>query len=660
MKNVEYPSLDNMEVDYLPFDVTQTPKSKTASRLPKSNSRPRVQDTKTPEKPTSALQHIQETASASSMAEFPPSPKKGAVAEPAEPTSKMPGAFEIPKGSKFDFTVPSVAEFQAKTKAFLDDLKFSAENPILPPPQLKGFATPSSKSQFPPITPPSQIRHTPAPAATTGRGKMMDPEIVRQRFNDAHRAAFSKMDSIMSHYAAKRDISGAVSTPPQNPQKGLKRTKSHHSPTKDEEKAPIISPSPVKKLPEPPMKRTRLDPESAATSASSRIPTGPSSVRRTSGRYGTAPARRGANALPPLPKSTIRPVPDLLSGRHSATTTTSSTGTFAVPTTPASRIPNRKAQAPHTIAPIALSFPRAPTHEPSATPLSGAGMKAPVSRLARAAAGVSSIASPMKKVAGEFTFQARARGHQTFSKLSDMHDRKVAKSSAPEGSVLAPRAFVEEAQIIDDPFAAPVRKAVGEFRIRSPIKGSVQLMGQTEDLSAKAKGLADEVKAGKKRTGREAELSDEDCAGKTISETPMKQKVNFDKALPKTPQQDDEILKDATPRHANIANLQNDDDVPMANTSSPFPVEKAMEQAKSPVKKTPTNEGPSKKRMRMDSDAGKSVKKSSNSFMSRLEQLATPKRRNEKGAEMVRSERARRMKTPSGKTPLRRTPGRKV
>ncbi|TGZ79130.1 hypothetical protein EX30DRAFT_373270 [Ascodesmis nigricans] len=452
---ISYPSLEKLTAEM----VTPRPKSgssipappKTAARKPIA-----TQESPSPVKKLTAPSDLLKPLVPDDKP-LPTTPSnRGQESDIEDPSSAIPGAFTIPKSFNFQSPLPKPS--------------FLTSRPILPPPST-----------------PRRIVSNIGASATTG-GK----RDIKKRFEAAHEAAFAKMDSIANHYAARRTPQTTIKTP-QNPQKGLKRMKEHTSPTKDEENQPLSSPSPVKKAPEPPAKRQRLDSKPTITINKAT----PSTKSRYSNIGSTTASRRPSSKLPTTPSSRLR---------------LSSTS-----------------QAPHTIAPTTRLFPSAPTHIPgSLTP----SIPRPKT-------------SPTKTTPTTFTFTSRPAGHKSFKRLSDMHDRAL---SRPSSSNIPKRILIEEVSEIDDPFGGDVGDGRGGGDGGTTTK-------QLLDKAASVSKRAEEILRGVKRRAGEGmgvipeadDEVDEDVVDKVVQE--VLKEVGGNKTPTATPSPPQNLGRDAkTPK----------------------------------------------------------------------------------------------------------------
>lgn len=261
----------------------------------------------------------------------------------------------------------------------------------------------------------------------------------KKRFSEIHREQFAKMDSIASHYAAKRTPTTTPNAPKiivpevtpknaliQTPDMGLKNLKRAKCQSVLGEREPPSSPSPQKRRPDEinpsgrvedrsPVKRQRLN--AAALTLSSK----PTKITRFVGVNGdsSTPMKR-AMFTPGGPSSALnaqkytlpRPVPSL--------NLTPST-TFATPgrlRSTSSRKPPGTTSRLNTM----INFSEAPASTPMKTP-----------------------GGP----SGGFTFRAR-RGPSGlgFNTLSEMHDRKMMF-----GGMGTPKVSENDPVGVEDPFA---------------------------------------------------------------------------------------------------------------------------------------------------------------------------------------------------------------
>ena len=358
-----------------------------------------------PKTPTSGIP-VAAPATTARKATQPPPPSAFADSL-GSPT--MPGAFGGVAGrSDFTFDFPfKLGEYGRKR---VSDIKDRAREICA-----KMEPGPSTPAHAPP---------TPAQrAATTGR---------RSRFSDMHKRQFERMESIATHYAAKRN---KVATP-QNPQKGIKRTQSQVT---LEEKSLPPTPSPVKKQAEPEVrrsKRTKIEPVSSFASKISRLAGTPNAKLGGSARSTPASDARAAvskrainmkKPLPALPQLAVEPsvrlVPPSLNGR-------------APPKTPTTPLPNRGL---HNLAPATVA----------AAPKFALQAKPPAS--SSTTPGNSN--SPYKSIAGAMT-EARPRVMKQLRKLRDMAAKESDKLASPRmGGRLSPIKVTETVDL-EDPFGS--------------------------------------------------------------------------------------------------------------------------------------------------------------------------------------------------------------
>ena len=369
-----------------------------------------------PKTPTPGIPVAAPAATTARKATQPPFPPSAFADSLGSPT--MPGAFGGAAGrSDFTFDFPfKLGEYGRKR---VGDIKDRAREICA-----KMEPGPSTPAHAPP---------TPAQrAATTGR---------RSRFSDMHKRQFERMESIATHYAAKRN---KVATP-QNPQKGIKRTQSQAT---LEEKSLPPTPSPVKKQPEPEVrrsKRTKIEPVSSFASKISRLAGTPKTNAGGAARpppasdARAAVSRRVLNMKKPLPalpqlaaEPSVRLVPPSLNGR-------------APPKTPATPPPPNRALhnlAPATVA-AAPKFALQQQPKPPGTP-------APSSTTTPGNSN-----SPYKSIAGAMT-EARPRVVKQLRKLRDMATKESDKLASPRmggGGRLSP-IKVTEAVDLEDPFGS--------------------------------------------------------------------------------------------------------------------------------------------------------------------------------------------------------------
>ncbi|KAI5804571.1 hypothetical protein EDC01DRAFT_643926 [Geopyxis carbonaria] len=453
-----------------------------------------------------------------------PSPKRTKSVKTLAPpviseecTNLMPGSFSPPKSSTFDFKFST--GLGERGKKILDDLKESAA---------------AIRAQMP-TTPKSKTMVT--GAATTGQHK---------RFQDIHEKQFSRMDSIANHYAAKRTPVKFGDAPPQTPQKSVKRSQLQAK--LDDKPLPIIpSPSPQKKSAEigpemmdgSRMKRAKIEkvpsPPTSQINVFQRGSMGRRQISKTASRIGaavTASERRRVSGtkkpLPALPKAmkpSVRLVPESPAG----------TMTSRIPVTP-SRFENKPNFAPATVAapkfhlpdiPRELTMPDVPRHEP------GASLPKKVTL---------SLSPKKSTTIGNFTFKAKAAGHSSFKRLSEIHSHAMSSAAqrmpgAGKNTVMSPG--FTESSAIDDPFGGTERRTAREWGMQSPSKIA-------------SKFLAAATPRRKRKELDSDESEEEDIKG-TVA-TPLKQQTGpprkrqkFDDAIAKNK----EIAKDAIARGKN-------------------------------------------------------------------------------------------------------------
>ena len=454
--DISYPSLDKVASETAP-DLAPTLETPTRPKTPAAFKKPMT--------PTRAVLASPTKATRLPMPGCPKTPT--APKTPDEDLSHtMPGSFRIPKTSAFDFKFSP--RLEEKGRQILEEMKLSAA---------------AIRAQMPAT--PSRKTGALGTAATTGR---------RKRLSDVHKQAFDKMDSIANHYAVKR-TAGAVLRTPENPQKGMKRTKSTASLNRGSGPG---TPSPVKKrLEEDPeeggrAKRKKTEPKPAVTTSKLDSRSIGSRTRRVSGltpRAGTA--RRNISGarrpLPPMPsraaEPSVRLVPDTPAGSM----------TSRIPVTPGKMAP--PSFAPATVGPSSLSFPPVPRHDPGTPRIPGTPKAGPPD-------------TPTAATPGNFTFKAKAAGHSSFRALSNMHTHAVAAASRKLNA--ASHTPFTESTIIDDPFGTPNRRAQ-ESRL-SPTK--------------MASNLFSAVKSTKKR--KEAPTASPEPLKSMQNDSPARKKLRFE------------------------------------------------------------------------------------------------------------------------------------
>ncbi|PWW73439.1 hypothetical protein C7212DRAFT_285632 [Tuber magnatum] len=258
-----------------------------------------------------------------------------------------------------------------------------------------------------------------------------------RRFSDVHRRQFEKMESITTHYAAKRTPKQPVTI--EKMPRGVKRTKSR---AELGDRGPPSSPSPVKMPVEgprnaegdggSPMKRTKI---SAVSEEKTALPRKPSGIPR----LGMTPIK-GLTRRP----ATLAKIP--MGGRLNLTPATRLASLVQTGATP-SKIPSAV-----TTTPVAEDTGSAPST--AATPPSR-HIKLPITDTPEKE--TKSLAPPETD---SFTFRSDGAG-MNYKRLSDMHSFNY---NLNKGTPTAPAPLLTPMKVsAEDPFVGMARRAAMEW-----------------------------------------------------------------------------------------------------------------------------------------------------------------------------------------------------
>lgn len=486
-----------------------------------------------------------------------PTGKKAAQNETMTPMkSAAAGAagsvFKVPEGEGgFGFKFSNGLAMQGrKLLNGLTGRKTPAAAPAAP-------ATPATPAPPPPAVSPTESTET-QDSPEPPRGSQTEPRPLKKkkRFSDIHRQQFAKMDSISTHYAAKRvtpnqpkvsappsDITpkNTVQTPEMAP-KGIKRSKSQA--VLSDREIPV-SPSPVKaqqpRMPDhddrdSPVKRQKLDASAAAAlrkkptkiarfapSVTStpmkgmRPPTAPSTVAGgTLGRGLFFKAPGSTRRMPAFP----RPV----SNFNLTPATTLSATPSKIPTTPG-RATGLRNRAPATAGGSKLNtminFAEAVA---STTPSSAAAVISPDHQpMDLATPPTKSTPPTTTTTVGGFTFRSRGSG-LGFGALSEIHQKKM-ELPRFAGGAATPKVTENDPVGVEDPFAHVMQGVTWE---------------EKSDDVMWAIGSTPVAKSNKRKDADDTEDEDEEMVS---GPSPARKKLRFNTASGR--EEKEEMMEDA-------------------------------------------------------------------------------------------------------------------